>query len=605
MGNLFKVKSLTTFAEVIIAVLSLSVLLGCVYFLAPGLRVSESKLLSGLSLDGVKIDNVTNTAKLELPSTSLSSKVKSVPLVRISAYAWNAQSGIIVSNGGPLTTSGSLMELNGINLHFKRQDWFSEIKNEQLLFIDEYHRGVDFPKSDKASMGVIIMGDGAPYYISTMQKTLDDKYGKDKYHVEVVGAVGISYGEDKLIGPVSWKTNPKTMLGSIISTVPGDGDWVTTLNYCFANGLKVNPDFTTYDAEAVNFYPSENDDYIKSAEELIKSQKSGFTVELDEVSNGKKTGDKVKRKIDGCATWTPGDKMVFDALSGFTDVASTKEFNNQMPTTLIVVKEWAEKHPKVISGILKASFTASNQMKMYDEWRVKASECVAKTFGMQTPKYWYDMFKGQDGIKDGVKYSVGGSRVFNYSDALQYYGVGGDGISRYKSVYEQVSKYLVELNPFDFNSNVNGVTTYGNAVNLFYLKSIDDVESGVTYTTDYSAEATEVVASGEWYINYSVGSDKILPSSNGDLEKLYNLLIQAENSKIKIEGHTDNSGSYDLNKSLSEKRGNSVVDYLTSRGISYNRIQSVIGVGSDKPIGDNNTAVGKAKNRRVQVTLLK
>ena len=45
------------------------------------------------------------------------------------------------------------------------------------------------------------MGDGAPFYISTMQQALDDKFGKDKYHVQVVGAVGISYGEDKLIGP--------------------------------------------------------------------------------------------------------------------------------------------------------------------------------------------------------------------------------------------------------------------------------------------------------------------------------------------------------------------------------------------------------------------
>ena len=180
MGHLFKVKSLTTFAEVLFAVLGLSILLGGVYFLAPGLRVSVSKVLTGLTLDGTHIDNASNTAKLELPSTSLSSKVKSVPLVRISAYAWNAQSGIIVANGGPFTTAGSLMEENGINLHFKRQDWLSEIRNEQLLFIDEYHRGVEYPKSDKASMGVIIMGDGAPYYISTMQKTLDDKYGKGK-----------------------------------------------------------------------------------------------------------------------------------------------------------------------------------------------------------------------------------------------------------------------------------------------------------------------------------------------------------------------------------------------------------------------------------------
>ena len=160
-------------------------------------------------------------------------------------------------------------------------------------------------------------------------------------------------------------------------------------------------------------------------------------------------------------------------------------------------------------------------------------------------------------------------------------------------------------NPFDFNSNVNGVSSYADAVNLFYLKSIDDVESGVTYTTDYSVEATEVVASGEWYINFGVGSDKILSSSNADLDKLYNLLIQAENSKITIEGHTDNQGDDALNMELSQKRAYSVVDYLTSRGINQSRIQNIAGKGESTPIGDNNTSVGRAKNRRTSVTILK
>ena len=45
------------------------------------------------------------------------------------------------------------------------------------------------------------------------------------------------------------------MKGALISTVLGDGDWVTALNYAFANGLKVNPDSNTYDPEAVNFLP--------------------------------------------------------------------------------------------------------------------------------------------------------------------------------------------------------------------------------------------------------------------------------------------------------------------------------------------------------------
>ncbi len=328
----------------------LELFLTVIYFVSPGLRTAASKQLSGIDLNGEEVNNIVNAEKIALPSTELSTLVSSKPLVRIAGYAWNAQSGIIVSNGGAKTTKGSLMEKNGVNLEIVRQDWLSELRNMQMKFIEEFDKGVKFPNSDKSAFAVMIMGDGAPFYISSAQKAIDEIYGKGKYHIQVFGAIGMSYGEDKLIGPPSWKSNPKSMKGAVISAVLGDGDWVTTVNYCFANGLKVNPDPTTYDADAVNIYPSENDDYIKSAEELIKSQTTGWTVTLKEVSNGKLTGQSVNRKIDGCATWTPGDKMVFDKLSGFVDIVSTKEFNNQTPCVLIGLKEWAVKNPAYVSN---------------------------------------------------------------------------------------------------------------------------------------------------------------------------------------------------------------------------------------------------------------
>jgi OmpA-OmpF porin, OOP family len=473
-----------------------------------------------------------------------------------------------------------------------------------MKFIEEFDKGQAFPSSDKSAFAIMIMGDGAPFYISSAQKSLDEKYGKDKYHLQVMGAIGMSYGEDKLIGPPNWKSDPKSMKGAVISTVLGDGDWVTTVNYCFANGLKVNPDPATYDADAVNIYPSENDDYIKSAEELIKSQTTGWTVSLKEVNNGKLTGKTVNRKIDGCATWTPGDKTVFDKLSGFIDIVSTKEFNNQMPCVLIGVKEWATKNPEIVSNILKSALTASNQMKNYDEWKVRASEAVAATYQMETPEYWYRMFKGEQGTKGGLTYNMGGSKVFNYADGMQYFGMS-DGVNRYKSVYNQVSGYLTELNPFGFNENVGKVVAYEDAVNLFFLKNINDIESTSADKADYTKQSTEVMASGEWKINFGSGSYAIQNNSSKDLEKIYNLLIQAENSKLTIVGHTDNVGKADSNVSLSKGRAQAVVDYLKNKGIPENRFQLIDGKGANEPVADNNSESGKAQNRRVVVTFLK
>jgi OmpA-OmpF porin, OOP family len=597
-----KWSSLTFLSKALITLSIAGAVGAAVYFLSPGLKVDEAKKLEKLDVTDKDVNNVTTSAELPLPQAEASSDIASKPLVKIGGYAWNAQSGIIVANGGVKTTKGSMMEQNGVNLEIIRQDWLSELRNLQMKFIEEYDQGNSSPKEGVA--GIMIMGDGVPFYISSVQQALDDKYGAGKYQLQVMGAIGLSYGEDKLIGPPSWKMNPQSMKGSLVSAVIGDGDWVTTVNYAFANGLKVNPDPSTYDAEAVNFLASANDDYIESAKELIKSQKEGWTIPLKEVKNGKLTGKTINKKVDGCATWTPGDKTVFDALTGFTDVVSTKEFNNQMATTIIFLKQWAEKNKEMVSNILKASYIASNQMKQYDSWRKKASETTAKTFAMETPEYWYDMFKGQKGEKNGISYNMGGSRVFNLADANQYYGVT-DGTNRYKAVYDQVSRYLKELNPAGFNQNVKRIVPYDEAVNLSFLKQIANIDAGATYTTDYSKKATSVVASGEWRINFDVGRATIRPEGKDVLEQIYNLLIQAEDSKLELVGHTDNSGTQEGNYSLSTARGEAVKNYLIQKGIPATRFQKVDGKGQDEPIADNNTPAGKAQNRRVVISLLK
>ncbi|WP_414555007.1 OmpA family protein [Stenotrophomonas forensis] len=70
--------------------------------------------------------------------------------------------------------------------------------------------------------------------------------------------------------------------------------------------------------------------------------------------------------------------------------------------------------------------------------------------------------------------------------------------------------------------------------------------------------------------------------------------------KLSIEGHTDNSGAVAHNRSLSEDRARSVVAALTARGIAAGRLQAA-GFGADKPVADNGSEEGKARNRRVEL----
>jgi len=73
-------------------------------------------------------------------------------------------------------------------------------------------------------------------------------------------------------------------------------------------------------------------------------------------------------------------------------------------------------------------------------------------------------------------------------------------------------------------------------------------------------------------------------------------------SKVIVEGHTDNIGTPTANQKLSEERAKAVMKYLVERGIDPSRMQSV-GYGLTKPVADNKTEEGRAKNRRVELVI--
>jgi OmpA-OmpF porin, OOP family len=105
-------------------------------------------------------------------------------------------------------------------------------------------------------------------------------------------------------------------------------------------------------------------------------------------------------------------------------------------------------------------------------------------------------------------------------------------------------------------------------------------------------------------VHFAFGTANILPDSNPVLQEVADYLKSNKAIKrMSIEGHTDNKGSADLNKSLSQQRANAVMNWLTSHGVEANRLEAH-GYGMERPIEDNNTDEGRAKNRRVEFKIL-
>tara|TARA_B110001450_G_scaffold39914_1_gene35780 strand:+ start:4776 stop:6206 length:1431 start_codon:yes stop_codon:yes gene_type:complete len=105
-------------------------------------------------------------------------------------------------------------------------------------------------------------------------------------------------------------------------------------------------------------------------------------------------------------------------------------------------------------------------------------------------------------------------------------------------------------------------------------------------------------------ILFDTGKASIKKQSAEVLNDIVGILKEYSNAQFNIEGHTDSSGSAKFNKSLSESRAKSVMDYLVSNGISSDRL-NYAGYGEERPLDSNKTRAGKARNRRVEINLKK
>ena len=100
-------------------------------------------------------------------------------------------------------------------------------------------------------------------------------------------------------------------------------------------------------------------------------------------------------------------------------------------------------------------------------------------------------------------------------------------------------------------------------------------------------------------IEFETGKSRILPVSYPILDEIAKQFIENPSFVIEVQGHTDNTGKAALNKALSQDRAEAVRNYLIQKGVPAERMTAK-GYGPDRPIADNKTKAGRAKNRRVE-----
>lgn len=234
---------------------------------------------------------------------------------------------------------------------------------------------------------------------------------------------------------------------------------------------------------------------------------------------------------------------------------------------------------------------------------------------------------------NGVWQSNWGNVTFNQTQSLfDGHYVFNDGIIRYggmsrnqisftwvENVIRRQGQTIMFLN--EEGNRLIGVWCHDNDWNEFgfWILNRDKTTPFVPYapsTTkmEYSVNKSVVKEMGTelqknkkltlYGINFNSNSSKILEESIPIIVQIASVLKDDTNMKIRIEGHTDDVGTDEYNKSLSQKRAEAVKAVLTdSYGISPNKI-IVVGKGEDMPVADNITEIGKSANRRVEIHLV-
>jgi type IX secretion system PorP/SprF family membrane protein len=185
-------------------------------------------------------------------------------------------------------------------------------------------------------------------------------------------------------------------------------------------------------------------------------------------------------------------------------------------------------------------------------------------------------------------------------------------IEAIKAQNEQINKDLDEakknLSEFEKSQQAK-VTELQTRIDSFesevkeYNKSIKSKP-----VTVFSDNKTGTLTPGDIYkmdqVLFQTNSSYMKPESFAQLDILSKMMLENPNMKVRVLGHTDYTASDEYNQWLSDRRAKRVADYLITKGVSETNL-SYKGFGKKAPVADNSTEEGRAKNRRVEIQILK
>ncbi len=306
------------------------------------------------------------------------------------------------------------------------------------------------------------------------------------------------------------------------------------------------------------------------------------------------------RRVDAAVVWSPDDILCTKAVPGSRILESTRSASYIIADAFMAKREFVENNKERMRQLYEGWMKGAAEINSDPNAKKKAAEILAREFTERGTALSAEE-AGQ--MIDNVRLVTHGDNKNFFGLNTSYKGVNGNSLySRMGNVYTDQG-YIQERVPawrqIAYPSLVMNTTLTDPVHFAEAKKEFTKVEEG-------EARDKEAIATKRVSIKFRTGEYRLDENAKYIIDKEFVDIAKAfGNSRIRIEGNTDNVGSRSSNVALSEKRAQAVADYLVAvHDMSPNRF-IVIGNGPDKPVAKNNSEDGRSQNRRTDFELVK
>lgn len=299
-------------------------------------------------------------------------------------------------------------------------------------------------------------------------------------------------------------------------------------------------------------------------------------------------------QVEAAVVWSPDDRDCVTNVKGSKVLTNTGQAKYVIADGFFVKEKFLNEHFDGLVRLVEGWLRGAAEINSNPEAKDKAAQILAD--GLDQPKDFC-----LDAINN-VRLVTLGDNINFMGMNPSYTGVTGEQLytkmsKKYNKInlapfntpsWSQVSstKILSQINLTDPNQDAEGSKTFSNISNETITN--DKVYSKKPITITFASGSSTLDANAKY----------IIDSEFGDVARSF------KDMYIRVSGNTDNTGVYDVNKTISNLRAQAVADYLIQKyGFNRNRFISV-GNGPDNPVASNATAEGRAQNRRTDLELI-